>query len=302
VTPPVQGEDGTAPRTTSLVERIRFSAILPVITALGVAYIGYMGTILIQETKRQEIETTALANNASMTATTRTDNARIAAAQQQFEASENEKKRAFLQQYIPKMLSKNDAEQLEAIAILQEFYPNDARDIRNRLATTVASAPRSQTTPTPSAAATTPVPTAVSGVPTPLPSTAVATETPPASQATVTTPPVLSTPPSVVAPRTGWLIVAGSDSNLPGAEAEVERARTSGYSGLAVYKRQGWFATTIGGSFPNETDAKSATIGVRAKIRDSAFVVDQATWCPAPKDTNRLGGTVLFDYYECDPG
>lgn len=79
-----------------------------------------------------------------------------------------------------------------------------------------------------------------------------------------------------------WTVVAGSDSDLEAAKFEAKRAIEQGYSGVNIYERGTWFATTIG-NFPNQGDAESANVAIRRNIRDSAFVVNLKSWCPQPK-------------------
>jgi SPOR domain len=75
-----------------------------------------------------------------------------------------------------------------------------------------------------------------------------------------------------------WGIVIGGDTTLATAQAEVERAKRNKYDLVSVYYRQNYYRTVIGG-FSDREAAESANIAVRAKIRDSSYVINLNSWC-----------------------
>jgi len=82
-----------------------------------------------------------------------------------------------------------------------------------------------------------------------------------------------------------WGAVVSSDKDLQEARFEVKRAQQLGYQNTRLYDRQNWFRTVI--EFPNVADAQAALPTLRAKIRNTTYLVEMAKWCPEKTDDSQ---------------
>lgn len=82
-----------------------------------------------------------------------------------------------------------------------------------------------------------------------------------------------------------WGAVVSSDKKLDEAQFEVKRAQQLGYQNTRLYDRQNWLRTVI--EFPNVAEAQAALPTLRAKIRNTVYLVDMSEWCPERKDAGQ---------------
>jgi hypothetical protein len=97
---------------------------------------------------------------------------------------------------------------------------------------------------------------------------------------------VLQTARSQNAVGTGaWGAVVSSDKDLQEAQFEVKKAQQVGYQNTRLYDRQNWFRTVI--EFASAADAQAALPALRAKIRNTTYLVEMVKWCPEKTDDGR---------------
>jgi hypothetical protein len=241
-----------------------------------------------RDIEQQKLTITRQDNEARATAVKAQLQATVTAARDELERASAARRDNLKQQYIPKILSDNPIERRQAIAVYQELEPSEATLMLKRLAA-LEIGPTSA--PTPVLATPVPGPTSGSALPGPTATAVPATPT--------TSPLVEAVRNAEAVAAVTWSVVAGSDTDFQSALTEVNRARDEGFTALGVYLRDGYYATTVG-AFPSEVEARSALIGVRAKVRDSAFVVNIASWCPRAEVVRTAAGTA-YQFYECLP-
>jgi hypothetical protein len=171
----------------------------------------------------------------------------IQVAQKQFDSQKEERRARVIVEQVPRLFSEKSQDVQAAKTALFVLYPNDSQSIFAYIAQSLS---------------------------------AGALSTPEVQEAVTTAVAQAERLNMVVG---DWAVVISSDADLAGAQDEVNRAQQANYSGTTVYKRQDWYATAIGG-FPSQSDADRASISIRTKIRDSAFVVNLSAWCPRPMD------------------
>jgi hypothetical protein len=91
--------------------------------------------------------------------------------------------------------------------------------------------------------------------------------------------------PQSAADTGAWGVVTSSDKNLQEAQFEVNRAQKLGYQNTRLYSRENWFRTVI--VFASVAEAQAALPALRAKIRDTVYLVDMSKWCPTPKQNDQ---------------
>lgn len=102
------------------------TALLSFVSALGVAFIGYQsGTAKLE--LQSDIEKLGI--------TIRQEE--LALEQRRFDAEQQKRRDDIVTQYIPKLLSVDQLEKEEALAVLFVLYPNEAGDILSRVAQAV---------------------------------------------------------------------------------------------------------------------------------------------------------------------
>ncbi|MCH8899134.1 MAG: hypothetical protein IH942_01420 [Acidobacteria bacterium] len=183
--------------------------------------------------------------------------------QQVFEAEEKSRTRAILTEWIPKLISGGDSEQKTARAILFVLFPNNASTYVTLAFESLSEIEKEEQAET------------IAEV---------------LEQAEVVG--------ELVGP---WTIVIGSDSDSEAAEFEVKTILEleDGFTPVRIYHRNDLFATTVG-DFATQTQAESAVLAVRDKVRNSAFVVDLQSWCPVTDKGAFLSGDGLeIVQYEC---
>jgi hypothetical protein len=291
------------------------STLLALISTLFAAGLTHFGNVRVGELENK-------VNGARVAAEIQAQQAQQAAAYQT-------RRDAHLIAYVPKLMASNEHDRVEAVVLLSVLYnADDAADIVGQVDGFLkATGPNGSASEAPVPAASAPTATPTSGnllpsFPTPAasPTAIPAGSTQPAapapapakpSQATATptaTPrPVAPSRAAAVAevlrsaPAEHWSVVIGSDTDRSGAEGEVTRVAKLGYDQIAVYRRGSLFATTVG-DFPSQRAADSAVIALRARVRDSSFVVKLATWCPgAEKDQvgPQTAKSSKYDFFRC---
>ncbi len=88
-----------------------------------------------------------------------------------------------------------------------------------------------------------------------------------------------------------WIIVAGGYQNFGDAKNAVDQATKLGIGSVTVYKKGNSYRLTIG-SFPSREEAERANIAVRAKLLDTAYVVNLGSWCPKHTESQE-GNNIL---------
>jgi SPOR domain len=84
--------------------------------------------------------------------------------------------------------------------------------------------------------------------------------------------------------RSGWLVLAGADTSEADAMNELRKARGAGFDKVKVFKNRGMYRTAI--VYDDRQDAADALVSVKAKVRDSAYIVAQDKWCPNPTNVS----------------
>jgi hypothetical protein len=82
-----------------------------------------------------------------------------------------------------------------------------------------------------------------------------------------------------------WGAVISSDKDTQEAQFEVKRAQQLGYQNARLYERDNWLRTVV--EFPNVADAQAALPALRAKIRNTIYLVDMSKWCPNKKEASQ---------------
>jgi hypothetical protein len=78
-----------------------------------------------------------------------------------------------------------------------------------------------------------------------------------------------------------WAVVISADKKPDLAAYEVRRANKSlGYQQVAIYQRKNFLRTAI--TFHNRAEAEAELPKIQAHIRESSYVVNMDSWCPAP--------------------
>jgi hypothetical protein len=77
--------------------------------------------------------------------------------------------------------------------------------------------------------------------------------------------------------REAWVAVVGADRDLPGAQDELARTRTAGFTGGFIALREGWYRTVI--PFPSRAAAESSLSSVHQQIRSGAYLRELGSWC-----------------------
>jgi len=82
-----------------------------------------------------------------------------------------------------------------------------------------------------------------------------------------------------------WGAVISSDKDLQEAQFEVKRAQQLGYQNTRLYDRDNWVRTVV--EFPGVAEAQAALPTLRAKIRNTIYLVEMAKWCPEKTDNGQ---------------
>ncbi len=82
--------------------------------------------------------------------------------------------------------------------------------------------------------------------------------------------------------QSGYLVVFGADSKLEPAQDQAKRGQALGLGPGEIFLRQGYFRSVV--RYSTSPEAKAALPRIRAinKYAADAYVVNIATWCPAP--------------------
>lgn len=75
-----------------------------------------------------------------------------------------------------------------------------------------------------------------------------------------------------------WMIIAGGDKNLEGAQYETQKAKKAGFEKVDIWLKGNSFRTVIG-SYNSYQSAVEALFVVRERINKTAYIVRNTSWC-----------------------
>ena len=75
-----------------------------------------------------------------------------------------------------------------------------------------------------------------------------------------------------------WMIIAGGDKNLEGAQFEKQKAKKAGFEKVDIWLKGNSYRTVIG-SYNSYQSAVEALFVVRERINKTAYLVRNTSWC-----------------------
>lgn len=75
-----------------------------------------------------------------------------------------------------------------------------------------------------------------------------------------------------------WMIIAGGDKNLEGAQYETQKAKKAGFEKVDIWLKGNSFRTVIG-SYNSYQLAVEALFVVKERINNTAYIVRNTSWC-----------------------